>query len=350
MSGYAKLFSSLVTSTIWREPAHVRLVWITMLALADRHGVVEASVPGLADAARVDLAECVAALERLHAPDQWSRSKEFEGRRIETIDGGWRLLNYAKYRDRLGRQDDDLSDSPGAVRARRYRQRHAHSTRPNDEAYRDEALRSVTQRDVVDAPSASASGSAVQEEDQEQKPVGREGDPVATFIGEVGSFGQFAPIVSGFLRSQQLPEAVIATLRLHLTGEMQHDQATPQQLGLAVQQYAANNGHGRFSARYFAGFVRDVKKGIERGENRQRNTSEQRTMDREAADHARAQQEEVTSERLLRDFARDRPERYAELEQIAEGQVPKRFTVGREYTVRAMLLTLVKKEAGDAAT
>ena len=53
MSGYTKLHSNIIHSTIWRAPNHVRLVWITMLALCDRDGVVEASVPGLADAARV---------------------------------------------------------------------------------------------------------------------------------------------------------------------------------------------------------------------------------------------------------------------------------------------------------
>lgn len=32
------------------------------------------------------------------SPDKWSRTTDNEGRRIEPIDGGWRLLNHAKYR------------------------------------------------------------------------------------------------------------------------------------------------------------------------------------------------------------------------------------------------------------
>ena len=51
MSGYSKLFSEICDSTIWREPDHVRIVWITMLAKANKHGEVMASIPGLADAA-----------------------------------------------------------------------------------------------------------------------------------------------------------------------------------------------------------------------------------------------------------------------------------------------------------
>jgi hypothetical protein len=101
MAGYTKLFASLVHSTIWRESDHVRLVWITMLALADRDGLVEASVPGLADAARVTREQCDDALARLAAPDPDSRSKSMEGRRIIEIDGGWSLVTYAEHRDRL---------------------------------------------------------------------------------------------------------------------------------------------------------------------------------------------------------------------------------------------------------
>ena len=101
MSGFTKLFNSILASTIWREDSSTRLVWITMLAMADRRGVVEASVPGLADFARVPVQECRAALERLAAPDPDSRSQTREGRRIETIQGGWLLINFAEYRNKL---------------------------------------------------------------------------------------------------------------------------------------------------------------------------------------------------------------------------------------------------------
>lgn len=69
-----------------------------MLAMADRNGRVWASIPGLANRARVTLEECESALEKFLSPDKYSRTSEFEGRRIEQIDGGWRLLNHEKYR------------------------------------------------------------------------------------------------------------------------------------------------------------------------------------------------------------------------------------------------------------
>jgi hypothetical protein len=98
---YTKLFSSITESTIWVEPYATRIVWVSMLAMADRKGRVWASIPGLARRAGVTLEEGEAALERFQQPDKYSRTPDNEGRRIEPIDGGWRLLNYDKYRAQL---------------------------------------------------------------------------------------------------------------------------------------------------------------------------------------------------------------------------------------------------------
>lgn len=103
MSGqsFTKLFSSIVTSTIWVEPLPTRIVWITMLATCDRNGNVYASIPGLAQVSGVALPDCERAIETFLSPDKYSRTQDHEGRRIEPIDGGWRLLNYGKYRAML---------------------------------------------------------------------------------------------------------------------------------------------------------------------------------------------------------------------------------------------------------
>ena len=95
---FTKLFSSITESTIWCEPDRTRLVWICMLAMADQYGRVWASVPGLANRARVPLEDAQKALDAFLSPDPYSRTPDFEGRRIEPIDGGWRLLNHEKYR------------------------------------------------------------------------------------------------------------------------------------------------------------------------------------------------------------------------------------------------------------
>jgi hypothetical protein len=96
---FSKLFESILESTVWCEPLPTRVCWISMLAMADRLGRVSASVPGLAKRAGISVEETNTALERFMAPDHYSRTPDREGRRIEVIDGGWRLLNYAKYRE-----------------------------------------------------------------------------------------------------------------------------------------------------------------------------------------------------------------------------------------------------------
>lgn len=95
---FTKLFSSITESTIWVEDDRTRLVWITMLAMCDRKGRVWASIPGLANRARVPVEDAERAVDKFLQPDKYSRTPDFDGRRIEGIDGGWRLLNHEKYR------------------------------------------------------------------------------------------------------------------------------------------------------------------------------------------------------------------------------------------------------------
>jgi hypothetical protein len=105
VSGYTKLFASIITSTIWGEPKDTKILWITMLAAANKDGVVEGSVPGLACIARLSTEETAKALLALESPDAFSRTKTHEGRRIQTIEGGWQLLNHSKYRALMSAED-----------------------------------------------------------------------------------------------------------------------------------------------------------------------------------------------------------------------------------------------------
>lgn len=124
---YTKLFSSILDSSIWGEPHPTRLVWITMLAMADEFGIVHASAGGLARRAVVTPEECKRALETLEAPDIESKSQEWGGRRIEPVDGGWQILNHKRYREiRTRRQVQD------AARQRRHRDRSRDSVTSND--------------------------------------------------------------------------------------------------------------------------------------------------------------------------------------------------------------------------
>jgi len=100
MAGYTKLFSSIVTSSVWCESSDVLRVWIAMLATCNHEGEVEGSIPGFANLARVTVPEMESAVKILMDPDSHSRTPEHDGRRIKAIPGGWKVLNHFIYRER----------------------------------------------------------------------------------------------------------------------------------------------------------------------------------------------------------------------------------------------------------
>ena len=97
-----------------------KILWITLLAMADKDGIAEASVGGLTDFARLSVEQTKKALIELSSPDEDSRTKEFEGRRIESVEGGWKILNHAKYREKMSA---DERRHYKASKQREYRQR-----------------------------------------------------------------------------------------------------------------------------------------------------------------------------------------------------------------------------------
>jgi len=101
MDTWSPLFSSIVLSSVWGLAPHVRIVWITMLAIKDKDGLVMASIPGLARAAVVSDSECRDALKTLLAPDPDSRCSQHEGRRISAVDGGWHVLGHARFQEKM---------------------------------------------------------------------------------------------------------------------------------------------------------------------------------------------------------------------------------------------------------
>jgi len=140
---YTKLFSSIVTSTIWAETDKTRIVWITMLAVCDKNGEVQASIPGLARIAGVPIQDCEEAINKFLGPDHYSRTPDDEGRRIEKIDGGWALLNHAKYRNMASKEEVKTANCERQKRYREKLKRNASVTPSNA---------SVTHgRDIADA-------------------------------------------------------------------------------------------------------------------------------------------------------------------------------------------------------
>jgi hypothetical protein len=119
MSGFTKLDSGIVDSSIWDEDAETCKLWITILALADSSGFVRGSEGWIARKSKVPLEKCIQALKAFESPDPASRNPANEGRRLSKNKNGWTVLNYKDFRQ------FSYSNSPEAIRTRRHRENQA---------------------------------------------------------------------------------------------------------------------------------------------------------------------------------------------------------------------------------
>ena len=121
---YVPLFQDILTSSIWAHPdLEVRLAWIFFMAKADEEGFVSGTVPGLAQQAHVSADGMRRAIAAFESPDPDSRSPDHDGRRLERVPRGWRVINIVAMRDRAKAE---------AERARKRRWAQEHRARGGD--------------------------------------------------------------------------------------------------------------------------------------------------------------------------------------------------------------------------
>lgn len=118
---WSPLFSSIVQSSVWGQPPHVKIVWITMLALKDKAGFVASSVSGLARASVVTMAQCHEALEIFESPDADSKSQENEGMKVRRVEGGWMILGHERFQQKMREVSEKIGNAKrqAAFRERR---------------------------------------------------------------------------------------------------------------------------------------------------------------------------------------------------------------------------------------
>ena len=136
---FVKLDCRILDSTLWPD-REARELFITALLMAKpcmlltvtpslrvreltetgfevppgRYGMVDAASSGIIRRAGMELEPGLAALERLGEPEPLTTSAAYAGRRLVRVDGGFIVLNFAKYRDK---------DHTAAIRAKRYREK-----------------------------------------------------------------------------------------------------------------------------------------------------------------------------------------------------------------------------------
>lgn len=255
-TGYVKIFGSILGSSVWGESPTTRIVWITMLAMADANGHVEASVPGLARYANVTVKQCEAALAALSAPDPHSKTPDHEGRRIEKADRGWTILNYLLYREM--QSPKQIAD---AARAQAHRDRIAAEKAARELAAIAERDASQTSQpvaptvDVDEAVSVPVVKSTSPSPRERFTPIleAEMADRLTTDAGRIA--------LAGVLTVARVKSSVIAELNACLAGDRgpQH-QCTFAQLDMALSDYFANgmsNG-GTWNANHFRACIRSA--------------------------------------------------------------------------------------------
>jgi len=152
--GFTKLDEGILQSSVMAESPETFKVWIAMIAACRENGVAKVSPVYLSSVCRLPIEDVEKALEVLSGPDKHSRSTNDDGRRIIRVDGGFEIINYKKYRAFTG------SDSTGAIRQRRYRERKCVAS--NGEAVTSRNKRNALRCNESDGnTSASASASVV---------------------------------------------------------------------------------------------------------------------------------------------------------------------------------------------
>lgn len=97
---YGKVFAQTYVGSMFGAGLPVMALWPYMLATCDKKGRVEVNPPMVAVMLGCTDDEVSGALTFLAAPDPNSRTKDFDGRRIEKVGQFlYQILNYVKYRD-----------------------------------------------------------------------------------------------------------------------------------------------------------------------------------------------------------------------------------------------------------
>lgn len=124
LSGYTPVFDSVFTGTLcgkWPDTG----IWVCLLAMADKHGVIDKTPQYISAVVGIDVDELIACLARFMAPDPHSRSGDEEGRRLVPIDAerlwGWRIVNHEKYREKARKAAYDAARTESGADAERKR-------------------------------------------------------------------------------------------------------------------------------------------------------------------------------------------------------------------------------------
>lgn len=89
-------------SSLWDEPDYVVKIFLTMLALKDSDFIYRGNAYNLAKRSKKSEQEVLDAWKILASPDRRRLEPQpHEGRRIQSVDDGWLILNAQKYQEMM---------------------------------------------------------------------------------------------------------------------------------------------------------------------------------------------------------------------------------------------------------
>lgn len=140
--GYTPLYDTMLTGTLYGRWPHTG-IWACLLSRATREGIIDEVPASLAAAIGVSeelLRQCIAEFMQ---PDPGSRTKAYEGRRLELLDPnrdwGWKVLNHSKYREKARKRNFDDERVESGENAERMRARRTTRDDPTGPANPSEA-------------------------------------------------------------------------------------------------------------------------------------------------------------------------------------------------------------------
>ena len=128
---YGKIFESMYDGTLaadWKA----MVTFQQMIVLADFNGIVDYTPPAISRRTGIPLDIIEHGIEKLEAPDPYSRTPDDEGRRIRRMDEhrpwGWYIVNYEDYKTLASRAEERER-----ARLRKQKQREKQRQAPDSE-------------------------------------------------------------------------------------------------------------------------------------------------------------------------------------------------------------------------
>lgn len=98
---YVRIYEQIFGSSIMEENLGIRYVWFCLLALADKEGFIDMTIPAIARRINTEESLVKDSIKLFCSPDPKSRNASEEGRRLVPMreSFGWQVVNYLHYRD-----------------------------------------------------------------------------------------------------------------------------------------------------------------------------------------------------------------------------------------------------------